>query len=92
VDVTCFDRKNLRNSIEFSVKRGHETLADAELFVLTHETTLPSVGIIGFQINEGSFLYMRGGLESVSLVEHIGVSTTFSYVLVGGRISNVIPR
>jgi hypothetical protein len=87
VDVAVFDRKNLRNTFTFQVKRRpFASLALAESFILLHEATLPNAGLITFYVGEGSEFYMRGGIDSVDLVEQMGVSTVWSYTLIGGRI------
>lgn len=91
IDVKVFNRKNFRNMIEFYITRSHGTLAAAELFILTHEDSLPNVGLITFTLDNNSELYMRGGLESVNLAEQIGETTKFSYSIVGGKITNSLP-
>lgn len=96
-DVSVFDRKNLRNTIEFSVKRAFTSIQEAELFILDHENQVPNVGVIELQTSADNGAggtasrFMSGGVDSVSLTEQVGCAVTHSYVLIGGKISGSRP-
>lgn len=87
------NRKNTRNTVSFSVYRLHETIQDAERFILGHEASLPDWGVVRFTCppdtggSAGADFYFTAGLESIDLVMHCGITTVWSYSFVGGRIS-----
>lgn len=95
-DIDVFNRKNVRNTFEFQVKRVFTTVQEAELFILDHENAVPNIGTIEFQTTgdngaSTASRFMVGGVDSISLVEQNGAAVTHSYVLVGGKVLQARP-
>jgi hypothetical protein len=95
-EVETFDRGNRETEVTFEVSRTFLNQEAADVFILQHETTLPSVGIVTFTafLPNGQKVarYLAGGkVRSHELVEQIGVTTRHQYSIVGGTIQATIP-
>jgi len=89
--VTTFDRGNRRVTVTFDVSRTFPSQDAADIFILTHEDTLPASGIVtftAFKTNGQTMIrWLAGGkVQSHELVQQIGVTTCHQYVIVGGAI------
>jgi hypothetical protein len=76
--------------------RTFATQDEADVFVLEHEETVPSSGLVAFtafQPNGQKVVrYLAGGkVDSHELVEQIGVTTRHQYTIVGGTIQQAAP-
>jgi hypothetical protein len=94
--VITFDRGNRETTATFEVTRTFETQEEADVFVLEHEETIPSSGVVSFTAfmpnGQKVVRYLAGGmLEQHELVEQIGVTTRHQYTIVGGTITQTQP-
>jgi hypothetical protein len=94
--VLTLDRGNRKTTITFDVIQTFPTQDDADEFILTQETNIPSSGIVKLTAvkpnGQKVVRYLPGGkLGSHELVEQIGVTTRYQYVLVGGIIQTAVP-
>lgn len=95
-EVITFDRGNRRTTASFEVSRTFPTQEEADVYVLTHEDTLPSSGMVAFtavQPNGQKVVrYLAGGkVARHELVEQIGVTTRHQYTIVGGTVQQSAP-
>jgi hypothetical protein len=95
-EVETFDRGNRETEVTFQVSRTFANQEAADVFILQHETTLPSVGIVTFTAflpnGQKVVRYLAGGkVRSHELVEQIGVTTRHQYSITGGTIQTTIP-
>lgn len=96
VDPQTFDRAGRKVTLSFSVARTHASQDAADVFVLEHEDTLPSSGIVTITARKPNgqtiVRYVPNGkITDHQLDEQIGVTTRHSYTLVGGRPTSVKP-
>ncbi|HEX4083985.1 MAG TPA: hypothetical protein VHY22_03665 [Chthoniobacteraceae bacterium] len=94
--VETFDRGNRQTIAKFEITRTFPTQEEADVYVLEHEETIPSSGLVAFtaiQPNGQKVLrYLAGGkVESHELMEQIGVTTRHQYTIVGGEIQQTMP-
>jgi hypothetical protein len=95
-DVETFDRGNRETTVEFEVSRTFPTQEEADVYVLEHEETVPSSGIVMFTAYQPNgqkvVRYLTDGkVRAHELVEQIGVTTRHEYVIVGGLIQQAVP-
>jgi hypothetical protein len=95
-EVETFDRGNRETTVTFEVSRTFASQEAADVYVLEHEETLPSSGIVmftAFQPNGQKVVrYLADGkVHDHELVEQIGVTTRHEYVIVGGVIQQSVP-
>ena len=92
-EAKTFDRLNRKVTVRFSVTRLHDTLADAERFILTHGTSVPTSGLVQFVLSDNSSLWMNASTCVCTPVDskEIGRTTTHDYSLIGGSILSVKP-
>jgi hypothetical protein len=95
-EVETFDRGNRETTVNFEVSRTFATQEAADVYVLEHEETVPSSGIVtftAFQPNGQKVVrYLADGkVRNHELVEQIGVTTRHEYVIVGGEIQQALP-
>jgi len=95
-EVETFDRGNRETEVTFEISRTFPDQEAADVFILQHETTLPSVGIVTFTafLPNGQMVvrYLAGGKVRLhELVEQIGVTTRHQYTIVGGTIQSTVP-
>jgi hypothetical protein len=90
-----FDRKNQRTIIAFSVTRLHASIRDAEVFLLAHETDVPSGGLVTFTAlgNDGQEVsrYLADAIVQVTEASYIGLSTRVGYSIKGGLLLSQRP-
>jgi len=94
--VITFDRGNRQTIATFEITRTFATQEEADVFVLEHEETLPSSGLVSFTAfmpnGQKVVRYLAcGKVESHELVEQIGVTTRHQYTITGGIIQQAIP-
>jgi len=94
--VSTFDRGNRQTTATFEITRTFPSQEEADVYVLEHEETVPSSGLVSFtafQPNGQKVVrYLAGGkLESHELIEQIGVTTRHQYTITGGIIQQTIP-
>ncbi len=84
------DRKNRQNVFTFSVARKHGSVDEAKRYVMFHaEEDVPNVGLVEFDHNGLFRLYCPDAFVSrVKCEQHVGVSTTFSYTIEAGEITD----
>ncbi len=91
-----FFRKNRLNTISFVTSRLSATLLDAHALIFDHEGDIPGVGVAEFQITDGVSSVWRwmddAVVQTVELVEQIGITTKWRYTLVGGKITQTNPN
>ena len=95
-EVETFDRGNRETTVAFEVSRTFATQEAADVYVLEHEETVPSSGIVtftAFQPNGQKVVrYLADGkVRAHELVEQIGVTTRHQYTIVGGVIQQTVP-
>jgi hypothetical protein len=95
-EVETFDRGNRETTVTFEVFRTFPTQEAADVYVLQHEGTLPSSGIVtftAFQPNGQKVVrYLADGKVRLhQLVEQIGVTTRHQYIIIGGEIQLSLP-
>jgi len=94
--VITFDRGNRQTTATFEITRTFPTQDEADVFVLEHEETIPSSGLVTFTAfmpnGQKVLRYLAGGkMEHHELVEQIGVTTRHQYTIVGGTIQQTQP-
>lgn len=95
-EVDTFDRGNRETTVTFEISRTFPTQDAADVYVLQHEDTVPSSGIVtftAFQANGQKVVrYLADGKVRVhELVEQIGVTTRHQYTIIGGVIQQPAP-
>jgi hypothetical protein len=95
-EVDTFDRGNRETTVTFEISRTFPTQDAADVYVLQHEDTVPSSGIVtftAFQANGQKVVrYLADGKVRVhELVEQIGVTTRHQYTIIGGTIQQPAP-
>jgi len=95
-EVETFDRGNRETTVIFEISRTFPTQEVADVYVLQHEDTVPSVGIVtftAFQPNGQKVVrYLADGkVQTHELVEQIGVTTRHQYTIIGGTIQQAMP-
>ena len=95
-EVTTFDRGNRKTTVTFEVSQTFDTLEDADVFVLTQEDNIPGTGLVTFTATKPNgqkvVRYLAGGkIQSHELLEQIGVTTRYQYIIVGGTIQQAVP-
>jgi len=94
--VITFDRGNRQTTATFEITRTFATQDEADVFVLEHEETVPSSGLVSFTAfmpnGQKVVRYLAGGkIEQHELTEQIGVTTRHQYTIVGGTIQQTKP-
>jgi hypothetical protein len=94
--VSTFDRGNRKTVATFEITRTFPTQDEADVYVLEHEETVPSSGLVSFTAFHANgqkvVRYLAGGkLESHELIEQIGVTTRHQYTITGGLIQQAQP-
>lgn len=90
-----YGRGNHTQSVSFTVVRAHNTVEDAEWFVLTHYAALPKEGdlvfVIGTGESERAVMLEDAVLQSAPEIRHEGSTTFTTYNLAGGLLTNTEP-
>lgn len=94
--VSTYNRGNRNTKLTFDVIQTFATPDDADEFVLNQEIQIPSSGLVTLTAvkpnGQKVVRYLPGGkLESHELVEQIGVTTRYQYVIVGGIMQTAMP-
>ncbi len=99
VSPVLYDRNKRKVEISFTVQRVHESIKDAEIYIYTHESTVPRSGDVKlFAMAYGSpspivaALIVNGALLSHELVRQIGSFTEHEYRIVGSVIFAPTPE
>ncbi|MFA7335075.1 MAG: hypothetical protein WC130_12405 [Kiritimatiellia bacterium] len=92
---SVFNRGNSVTTITFSVIRKHDSILEAEGYMLRHEVEIPQEGKVTFICYDSAgaeeiYYFDCGGLETTD-ASYCGCSTEHSYVLIGGRITTEAP-
>jgi hypothetical protein len=95
-EVETFDRGNRETFVTFEISRTFATQEAADVYVLQHEETVPSSGVVtftAFQPNGQKVIrYLADGkVRAHELVEQIGVTTRHQYAVIGGTIQQAVP-
>lgn len=89
-EVEVFNRGNASNTYSFSVTRKHATPADAEAYILEHETDCPVQDLVTFEIKKANgqvtLRYVRNGMLQTLERGYHGCSTFHSYQIIGGQM------
>ena len=87
-------RGQRRNTIQFTVARLHASEEEAEAFILAHPDEVPDSGTLVIEATNGRFSRWIADAvcARVSLVEHIGLHTRWSYSLIGGQVLLLNPE
>ena len=88
------NRGNRMTNISFSVKRKHNSLLEAERFMLEHERDLPRLGVLtlttrgtgGYEVS----LYMAEAIVIPQSV-YAGITTQHTYQIQGGELVSSRP-
>jgi len=96
-EIETFDRGNRKTTVTFEVSQTFDTLEDADIFVITREESIPSAGIVTLTATKPNgqkvARYLAGGkVQSHELLEQIGVTTRYQYIIVGGAIQSTPPN
>jgi hypothetical protein len=96
-EVETFDRGNRETMVTFEISRTFATQEAADVYVLQHEETVPSAGVVtftAFQPNGQKVVrYLADGkVQTHELVEQIGVTTRHQYAIIGGTIQQSQPN
>jgi hypothetical protein len=95
LEQAVFDRGNDLTTVSFVVRREHDTVEDAELFILEHATELPGSGLVMFEAAGATGAASRRYLWASKVTAHDasykGRTTIHSYVILGGRIRKEKP-
>ena len=90
-----WNRRNTVTTISFSVVREHDTVREAESYMLEHEVAIPGSGVVTFICYDGcageSVFYFDAGALETTEASQIGCSTEHTYQLIGGRITTEKP-
>lgn len=88
--VKMFARGNRKTIVSFTVKRLHNNVQAAQVFMIQHYNSLPSDGTVRFKLINDS-----GGSQDLTMVDsvlgtiqywHVGKTTFFRYSIEGGKI------
>jgi hypothetical protein len=95
-EVETFDRGNRKTTATFEIIRTFASQEAADVYVLNHDATIPSSGLVAFtaiQPNGQKVVrYLPGGVvQSHELLEQIGVTTRHHYTLIGGIMQQAPP-
>jgi hypothetical protein len=95
-EVETFDRGNRETIVTFEISRTFSTQEVADVYVLQHEDTVPSTGLVtftAFQPNGQKVVrYLAEGVvQTHELLEQIGVTTRHHYTIIGGTIQQAAP-
>lgn len=95
-EVETFDRGNRETIVTFEISRTFSTQEAADVYVLQHEDTVPSTGLVtftAFQPNGQKVVrYLAEGVvQTHELLEQIGVTTRHHYTIIGGTIQQAAP-
>jgi len=95
-EVETFDRGNRETTVTFEISRTFPTQQAADVYVLQHEETVPSCGVVTFSAYQPNgqrvVRYLADGkVLAHELVEQIGVTTRHRYSIVGGTIQATAP-
>jgi hypothetical protein len=94
-NVGCFQRGNKVCRISFAVTRKHETLLEAQNYVLKQSSDIPTTGavkIVSFNPGgEEAVWYLRDGFLESHDSNMIGVTTFHNYALVGAYLTSERP-
>lgn len=95
ISAEPFARGNTVRTISFTVVREHDSVRDAEAFLVEHEAAIPSSGIVEITCHDDAgpetVFYFDAEIEAVS-AGHVGLSTEHAYTLVGGLITKDKPE
>jgi hypothetical protein len=86
-----FDRQTRISRFGVQVQKLHDTLASSLLYVGQHPGLVPAVGNARFEQDGASVWLIGCGIDRISLVQRVGVTTVFSYSFVGGYWSSQPP-
>jgi hypothetical protein len=94
--VDTFDRGNRETIVTFEISRTFATQQAADVYVLQHEETIPSSGVVtftAFQANNQKIVrYLADGkVRTHELIKQIGVTTCHQYTIIGGTIQQARP-
>lgn len=96
IAASYFGRGNRSLAISWSIERTHDSVKEAQVFLLTHYKDLPNEGDVvfecGFPGDTQNVVLADAVLEAVAQGAHSGRCTVFSYTLRGGQPStDIIP-
>lgn len=92
LDPVLFDRGKRKVDITFSVQRVQDTIKDADIYILDHETTVPRtgdiklIGTVGLLPSAVVALIVNGKLISNELVKQNGKETEHAYHITGSLL------
>jgi hypothetical protein len=82
--VSALGRANKQTTVSFSVLREHANYSAAELYVATHESSLPDNGTLSIRPETaGESVYEDAALQGCR-VTYLGVTTTATYSFIAG--------
>jgi hypothetical protein len=95
-EISTYDRGNRSTSVSCEIVRTFASQQKADVYILEHEDTVPSTGVVTFTAFKSNgqkvVRYLASGkIQSHQLVEQIGVTTRHQYAIVGGGITQAQP-
>jgi hypothetical protein len=86
------DRRNISNTLAFSISREHATVGDAGLYWLTHAQSLPAACNVTFRVLQAggstfAEVTLPDAIVHASQGDWQGCSTTFNYTIQGGKFN-----
>ena len=92
-----FARRQYRLEIAFQVTRLHASLREAEVFVLDHPASIPASGTLEIMTDRSAGLSAYRWIPNtvtvrVELLQHVGITTVWSYSFLGSEILKDNPR
>jgi hypothetical protein len=89
LNPVIMDRNKRRVDISFSISRIHDTIADAETYILDHDSTIPRTGdvkLITMGTETVIALIVNGALVRHELTRQYGKYTEHAYRITGSPI------
>lgn len=89
LNPVLFDRNKRKVDITFSVQRVQDTITNADIFILDHESTVPRIGDVKLLVSgtdSVTALVVNGKLISNELVTQNGKQTEHSYHIIGSLL------
>ena len=88
--IKMFARGNRKTTVSFTVKRLHDSIQAAQVFMIQHYNLLPSEGTLRLKMISDSGgaqnLTMEDSVLGAVLYWHVGKTTFFRYSIEGGKI------
>jgi len=95
VQVRMRARGNRKTVITFDIKRLHESIQEAQTFMLLHFVDVPNSGLITLScVSDGGGekdIYLANGVAEVVDYSHKGQTSFYTYQITGGQPTETKP-